>query len=133
MKEILSSSKAKNVLGSPQGHNPGIDQEFDSYAVVYHSDATASVNPVYSDNWAEIFCYLNGKIVGVMRFYPNENLPVNSYFGGSPNYYPEIKFRLSKFDDVIKLLRYEKSLRLFLNRDNLNGGLMSGSKSVGEL
>ena len=133
-----SSNQPSIPIGKSLEPQSGIDQEFDSYIIIFHTDLYTSSSPPhskYSENYAEIYCYLKGNYVGRIFFADRERekLPMNSYSGGPTVYYPDLWFQFSKFNDIITTLRLEKKVRIFLNRDNLNGGLITGSyEAVGE-
>ena len=90
---------------------PTVQANFDSYRIWYYSGHPYE---------ALIYCYKAGAFVGRMVFFSESAaVPPNSNAGGTPS----IHYKLSRFDDVVTILRYEKPLYLFLNLDNLIGTL----------
>ena len=119
-------TKSNKQFDHALGPLPTIWKEFDSYLVQYHSDTFISPKSPYnkySINWAEIYCYFKGQFAGRMVFHDREIIDPNTYYGPYPNYDPELNFHISRFNDIINILRYEKRLGLFLNPNNLNGHL----------
>jgi hypothetical protein len=94
---------------------PTIKKQFDSYKIWYYSAFSYE---------ALIYCYSSGKFVGRMVFFnDNETIPQNGImnpFGPSSDE-PTIHFSISKFNDIINILRFEKPLYLFLNTTNWIG------------
>ena len=87
-----------------------IREDFDGYKIWYYSGDPYE---------ALIYVYKSTKYVGRIVFFkdgstipPNESCPE-----------PSIHYPLSRFNDVINILREEKPLYLFLNLDNKIGML----------
>lgn len=86
-----------------------VKKDFDSYKIWYYSRHGYE---------ALVYCYQGGVYVGRIVFFPDEGaLPPNVNYASGPS----IHYPLSRFNDVISILRYEKPLYLFLNLDNLIG------------
>jgi hypothetical protein len=94
---------------------PTITKQFNSYKIWYYSAFSYE---------ALIYCYSSGKYVGRMVFVKdNVPIPQNGIMNpfGPASDEPTIHFPISKFNDIINILRYEKPLILFLNTDNWVG------------
>jgi len=87
-----------------------IQTDFDSYKIWYNSGHPYE---------AHIYVYKAGKYVGRIVFFKDgAAIPPNA---GYPE--PSIHYPLSRFNDVVNILRQEKPLYLFLNLDNKIGHL----------
>jgi hypothetical protein len=82
------------------------------------------------DYEAKINCYKNNKLVGEIRFYKDDfNIPVSNIQDGIL----KINFPISRFNDVITILRYEKPLYIVVNTQHNFGGVANTSKEpIGE-
>lgn len=88
---------------------PTIKKDFDAYKFWYYRGHPYE---------ALIYCYKVGKYVGRIVFFKDDaNIPANANYPSGPS----IHYPVSRFNDVINILRYEKPLYLFLNLDNLIG------------
>lgn len=98
-----------------------VRKDFDSYLLYYYSTLPYP---------ALIQCYQGSTFVGGIVFYPDgSSLPPNRNTASGP----EIHYPISRFDDVMSILRYEKPLALALNTDNLIGYVTTSSREpVGE-
>jgi hypothetical protein len=86
-----------------------VRKDFDSYKFWYYSGHPYE---------ALIYCYQGGKYVGRIVFFKDDSsIPQNANYSSGPS----IHFPISRFNDIILILRYEKPLYLFLNLDNLIG------------
>jgi len=99
---------------------PTIKKDFDAYKIWYYSG-----HPYQ----ALIYVYQGSKYVGRIVFYKDgTTIPPNASY---PE--PSIHYPLSRFNDVINILREEKPLYLFLNLDNKIGILATTDlEPVGE-
>ncbi|HMF57933.1 MAG TPA: hypothetical protein VK619_16440 [Pyrinomonadaceae bacterium] len=94
---------------------PAVTQDFDGYKIFYYSSQPYEAN---------IYCYKAGNYVGRMVFFKDaSSIPPNTNAGGTPS----VHYPLTRFNDVIGILRYEKPLYLFLNLDNLMGHVATAS------
>jgi len=98
-----------------------VQKDFDSYKIWYYSS--------YSYE-SLIYCYQGGAYVGRMVFFSDDTpLPPNANYSSGPS----IHYPISRFNDIVSMLRYEKPLYLFLNLDNLIGILATDAlEPVGE-
>lgn len=88
---------------------PTVQKNFESYRIWYYSGHPYE---------ALVYCYQAGAYVGRIVFFKDAaSTPPNANFASGPS----IHYPLSRFNDVITMLRYEKPLYLFLNLDNLIG------------
>lgn len=86
-----------------------IRKDFDSYKIWYYSAHSYE---------AIIYLYQEGSYVGRIVFYRNNvSLPPNRNSASGPS----IHYPVSRFNDIISILRYEEPLYLFLNLNNLVG------------
>jgi hypothetical protein len=81
---------------------------------------------------AAIYCWGDKFYIGVLEFHKdNEPLPqnkINDYDHTLTLYYP-----ISRFNDVVNILRYEKPLYFLMITHSLGGALMTGDADpVGE-
>jgi len=133
------SSQTSNDLSEqvPAGKSelPSIIKKFDKYKIFYWSTAHISLdnpNSMNSDSEAAIYCYLNGQGIGRMIFYNFEPLPASKYIA-SPWNQLEIVFHINRFNDIINIVRYEKTLALTLNPNTSYGTLSTEDlEPVGE-
>lgn len=98
-----------------------VKKDFDSYRIWYYSGHPYE---------ALIYCYQGTSYVGRIVFFKDgAPVPDNANYASGPS----IHYSLTRFDDVVSILRYEKPLYLFLNLDNLIGTLATEEKEpVGE-
>ena len=98
-----------------------VKKDFDSYKVWYYSGHPYE---------ALIYCYQGGSYVGRIVFFKDDAaIPVNANYSSGPS----IHYPLSRFNDVITILREEKPLYLFLNLTNFIGILATAEQEpVGE-
>lgn len=86
-----------------------VKKNFNSYKLWYYSGHPYE---------ALIYCYQGGSYVGRIVFYKDDaSIPPNANYSSGPS----IHFPVSRFNDIITILRYEKPLYLFLNTANLIG------------
>jgi len=93
-----------------------VRKDFDAYKIWYYSGHPYD---------ALIYCYRAGAYVGRIVFFRDEaSVPPNvNYTSG-----PSIHYPVSRFNDIVTMLRYEKPLYLFLNLDNLIGILATSEQ-----
>lgn len=98
-----------------------VRKDFDSYTLFYYSSLPYP---------ALIQCYQGTTFVGAVVFYPDgPSLPPNRNTSSGP----EIHYPISRFDDVMSILRHEKPLALSLNTDNLIGYVSTSNyEPIGE-
>lgn len=91
---------------------PTASANFSSYKLWYYSSHTLDA---YYD--CLIYCYSGATMVGRIEFFkdatPEASLK-SQIIGGMPF----VKYRISRFKDVMQLLLHEKPLSLFVNSDN---------------
>ncbi len=88
---------------------PTVRKDFDSYKVWYYSGHPYE---------ALVYCYQGNTYVGRVVFFKDDSaIPANANYASGPS----IHYPLSRFNDIILILRYEKPLYLFLNLANLIG------------
>jgi hypothetical protein len=99
-----------------------IHKDFNEYRMQYVTGGP-------TDHRAYITCWKDRVAVGTIVFVDDESqLPSNKDYNGRPVlYYP-----LSRFNDLINILRYEKPLYIWLNTDNLMGNIGTTLEPVGE-
>lgn len=105
-----------------------VSKPFNKYKVYYYSNEA-------EDGWqAYIDCYNDSKYVGRLAFYKDAySLPANGFSSpyGTPE--PCFNFKLSRFNDVINLLREEKPLSLWFYEERKTGIIGTGDfEPVGE-
>jgi len=98
-----------------------VKKNFDAYKVWYYSGHPYE---------ALVYCYQGSIYVGRIVFFKDESqIPSNANYSSGPS----IHYPLSRFNNIISILRYEKPLYLFLNLDNLIGILATAEQEpVGE-
>jgi len=95
-----------------------ITKRFDSYKIWYYSGHSTA---------AYIQCYDGLRPSGSISFYKDDDtVPPNN----RDNF--KIHYPISQFDDVIKILRYEKPLYLLMTRDLIGWIGTSDQEPVGE-
>jgi hypothetical protein len=121
-----------NDAGGASGHTviarPPTEVPFDSYSVRYYSTATDPAGSPGRVNEAVILCYQAAERVGAVHFIGDDYYSLRDPNQQSP---PVLRFRLSRFDDVISILRYEKELHLAVGSDGY-GWLGTKLEPVGE-
>jgi hypothetical protein len=105
--------------------NPTINP-FDSYTLSYRSG--------HPSLEARIYCWKGSTRVGTIDFQKEgTSLPANLFDGQAGGWGIYIHFHLSRFDDVITTLRYEKPLHLYFTPDTLDAGIItSDHEPIGE-
>lgn len=96
-------------------------QDFDSYKIWHYSGHSHE---------ALIHCFHGGVCVGEISFFKDDMpMPTNQITRNRPC----INYPISRFNDIISILRYEKPLCIFLNLSN-NIGIVATSdqEPVGE-
>jgi hypothetical protein len=103
-----------------------VEREFDSFYLSYCSlDLDDSTNPG-TKSLAYITCLAKNQLVGNIVFYDRQPPPINSYRGSPPNYNLRINFHISRFNDIINILRYHRPLSLSFDLVRLDGAVNSG-------
>jgi hypothetical protein len=133
LNKILIVESSNAFMGPPSL----IQVSFYTYAVSYYSELynpPSAPNTNYSRSFVHIDCFNDKKeTVGYIKFYDRELIPPNLIIGSSPNYKPVINFHVSRFSDIIGLLRYEKPLILYMNQNTLEGAVVANSyEPIGE-
>jgi hypothetical protein len=82
-----------------------VRRSFDSYKLWYYSNFSYE---------CLVYCYLDEQYVGRIVFYTDDSVPDSYMFPGD---IPSIHYPISKFQDVMGILRHESPLYLFLNID----------------
>ena len=104
-----------------------VTREFTQYLVYYLTGGSPSVGVPHS---AEIDCFdASGQRAGALYFHSgNAKLPQNQETVNGIYLY----FRMTRFADVMDLLRHEKPLSLNLDTDSKVGYLGTSAEPVGE-
>jgi hypothetical protein len=103
-----------------------ISKEFDSYSFYYASNTDpGGVNRVYS----VMSLHYGHDVVASISFFDATPLPENSYTNNMISIY----FPISRFNDFIGILRYEKPLRIQFDSSKLEGYIITKNPElVGE-
>ena len=109
-----------------------IEKWFDSYLVTYVSMDLGDPASSGTKCFAYIACYDKKQLVGLIKFYERQPPPVNSYRGTDPNYIVSINFHISRFNDIINILRYHKPLALSFDLMKLEGAVNSDFEPIGQ-
>ena len=91
---------------------PTASANFTTYRMWYYSSHTLDA---YYD--CLIYCYSGTTFVGRIEFYKEATAEASlksQIVGGQPY----VRYRLSRFKDVMQILLHEKPLNLFVNGDN---------------
>jgi hypothetical protein len=127
--------KADNKSENPFSPLPEIREQIDRYIINYASSRNVTNDPPnteFSTCTAYISCYKKmDKFIGHIIFYDSEVVPKNEYFGSSPNYLAIINFHISRFNDIINILRNEELIFLHLNLNTLDGEISANGKVKG--
>jgi len=109
-----------------------IEKEFDSFLIEYDSVDLNVPNARNTGTQSEaaIFCYSNNDLAGVINFYEHQPPPVNSHIG-SRNPHISINFHISRFNDIINILRNQRTLAIWFDFNSLDGGLFSDREPIG--
>jgi hypothetical protein len=89
--------------------------EFESYRIFYWTHVSAA--------YPEAEIVLKGTSdadVGVLKFYQTIPANCNKLIG---NNFIQLCYYISRFNDIVNILRYEKPLFIFINEQNLAGGI----------
>jgi len=102
-----------------------IEKELDSFMVSYTSLDIDDPHPMSTGtkSMANIICYNKNDIAGVINFYEHQPPPVNSY-RVSAHSHIVINFHISRFNDIINILRNQRLLSLWFDFNRLDGGLI---------
>jgi hypothetical protein len=102
-----------------------IIKKFDTYGVKYSSPMVSGVTKA----WASIACYDFHVEVGYIVFPDSYPLPANLY----TNNKIKIHFHISRFNDIIGILRYEKPLHFYFDESKKEGWIGTVShEPIGE-
>jgi hypothetical protein len=103
---------------------PDIREQIDRYIINYASSRNVTHDPPnteFSTCTAYITCYnKDNKFIGHLIFYDSDVVPVNEYFNPPPHS-AIINYHISRFNDVINILRNEELIFLHLNLNTLDG------------
>jgi hypothetical protein len=102
-----------------------IERQFDNFNVSYFSENFGESPNFGSRCMAHIECRDGDKQVGAIKFFDREPAPSNSYHGSHPYYIPVLNFHISRFNDIINILRYQKPLSIWFDFNRLDGALTS--------
>jgi hypothetical protein len=102
-----------------------IERDFNSFMIYYDSIDLGDPANVGTKCVANIICFNNQQQAGILRFHERQPPPVNSYRGTQPNAIPLINYHISRFNDIIHILRSQKQLTLSFDLVRLEGGLVS--------
>ena len=109
-----------------------LSRQFDSFAIFYTSMNINGTNAGTSC-MPYIQCYDKEELVGIILFYENQPPPTNTYRGSHPHYRFHITFHISRFNDIINILRYHKPLSLNFDLIRKDGSLETSERQhVGE-
>ena len=102
--------------------------EFDEYRLKYGHSET-------EDTAAILACYEDSSLVGLIQFV-KEDLDIAGHKAvredpDAPEI-PLLRFSISRFDDIITTLRYEKPLFIEIDTDTGYGGIRTTMEPVGE-
>jgi len=100
-----------------------IEREFNTFMIYYDSVDLGDPASVGTKCVANILCFNNQQQAGILRFHESQPTPVNSYRGTQPNAIPLINYHISRFNDIINILRSHKQLALSFDLVRLEGGL----------
>jgi hypothetical protein len=101
---------------------PTVKKDFDRYKIWYSSGHPYE---------AHIYCYKVKSYRGRIVFFKDNSVVPPNHMAFKKC--PSIHYKLSQFNDIISILRYEKPLYLFLNLDNMVGLLSTEEyEPVGE-
>ena len=90
-------------------------KRFDSYKITYYSRWTHDALIQFASN---------GQLVGQITFV-SEGDNIANYTNSAPDGFIDLYLRISKFNDIINILRLEKPLALFLQSDNGVGAIQT--------
>jgi hypothetical protein len=112
-----------------------IQKNFNYYSVSLYSELynpANAPNTDYSRSLGYITCYSEKVPVGYIKFYDRELIPPNQIFG-PPNYEIVLNFHISRFNDMMTLLLYEKPLVITMDPTTLKGSVTANSSEpIGE-
>lgn len=118
--------------------NRYIDNEFISFSLGYTSIDTLDPQHLGSKTEAVIYLYNSeGATVGIIKFQerqpplPNTIRPNTDTASHIP-YIPEISFHISRFNDIMNILRYQKPLRFRYDLITVTGQINSGTEAIGQ-
>jgi hypothetical protein len=104
-----------------------IEEEFDRFMVLYSSLDLGDKNPQTNGtkSAATIVCYQGNQLVGVLSFHERQPPPVNSYRGSRVPHI-NLNFHISRFNEIMNLIRYQRPLTIWFDVSRSDGGLSSG-------
>ena len=109
-----------------------IERDFDSFSVFYDSVDLGDPANVGTKCVANILCFNNRQQVGILRFHDRQPPPVNTYRGSQPNYVVLINYHISRFNDILSILRLQKQLTLSFDIISLAGGVVTTYQPIGQ-
>lgn len=106
-----------------------LQKQFNTYGILYYSNYNANIA-------AAIFCYMDHNYVGAISFVHNDYpVPPPTVGAGPLAGMLFLWHKLSEFNDIINLLRYDKRpLTLFIDNmfTPIYGGITTSDDNVGE-
>jgi len=109
----------------------GILKLIDSYSITYNSEPLRTYDDkVYytSHSFVRLFNNHEGSI-GRIDF--RDELALSSNFVDPVNGIV-LHYNISRFNDIINILRYEKPMWIYIRTDTLRGGIGTGTEPAGE-
>ena len=108
-----------------------IRKEFDSFQVFYETD-TMKRDEGYRCE-ADIPCISRGETVAGLHFYDSEPIPKNWVeMHEKRDPIPMLNFHISRFKDIMNILRYQKPLWILYEYRYLRGTLYGGNEDIGQ-
>jgi hypothetical protein len=110
-----------------------IRKEFDGFRVFYETDTMRREPGSGSRCGADIACLSRGETVAGLHFYDFEPIPKNwveTHEDRDP--IPMLSFHISRFNDIINILRYLKPLWILYEYRYLRGTLYGGNEAIGQ-
>ena len=103
------------------------NKDFDNYKLYYNSHHPNQLEAV-------IHCFKGHVYVGNIVFYDDGGaIPANNIQVNNVPVTATVNYALSRFADVMNILRYEKPVHLFVSESVLNGWVATGTgELVGE-
>ena len=114
------------VMATETTQSDIIEIQFNSFAITYGSLDLGDARNPGTQCWAYITCYDKNQAIGFIKFYERQPPPINSYRGSRPM----INFHVSRFNDIISILRYHKPLAISFDLIKLDGYLMNSEREL---
>lgn len=110
-----------------------LERGFDSFEVTYFSQDLRVPNPRHTgtESGATIIFFDKNELAGAINFYEQQPLPINRFISSSRPHI-SLTFHISRFNDIMNVLRKESALTIWFDHNTLDGGLGGVREPIGQ-